>query len=235
MTNKEMEAMLRRAGEDLPGPAKAAPPMPPSPARRFRASRLVLVTAVVLMLTITVCAATLEVPIPDASEYGQWVWYFGNPEKYGLELERSYGAYALDWESEMWVVPKGATYVEAMFNATYRVLNFSYSNYPNGEIAEDRGDIDICAGKIDHPYWRAYFSMDTKDVPDNLHDMSVHTYAGYTLYFGEFRRDRSDDSMLCIKWVDYDEGFIYSLSFHGAMADRDAALEFTKQLIDANR
>lgn len=232
MTNKEMEAMLRRAGESLPGPAKAAPRMPPVRAPRRRLARTAALIAAVLLLTVTVCAATLEVPIPDAASYSQWTGSPRDPADYGLTLERTYGEYELTDDCEMWIIPKGATYLEALNDATYRALSRSYRNY-DGEQPVGWGKIGIGAGSTGHPYWRAYYSMDENDVPTDLHDMTTLTYRDYTLFCGEYRSEYS--TWLYVRWVDYDEGFIYSLSFHGAMADRDAALEFTKQLIDANR
>lgn len=234
MTNEEMEAILRRAGEDLPGPAKAAPHSPPVRAPRRRLVRTAALIAAVVLLTVTVFAATVEVPIPDASQYYQWVWHFGNQEKYDLELEPSYGAYVLQSEIETWVVPRGTTFLEAMFNATYRTLHADYRYPEDGSAAPGWGLIRVCAGKIDHPYWRAYFSFDLEDVPDALQDMTVQEYGGYTLYCGN-HLSRSGSSTLYLKWVDYDRGFLYSISFHGAAEDRDLALEFAKHLIDTNR
>lgn len=231
MTNEEMEVLLRQAGDKLPGPAKNAPARP---AHRLRGFRLAVVTAVVLALTITVCAATVEVPIPDASQYFQWVWHYGNHEKYDLELEPSWGDYVLYSEVETWVVPKGTTFLEAMFNATYRTLHADYRYPEDGTAAPGWGSIRVSAGKTDHPYWRAYYSFDLEDVPDSLQDMTIHEYGGYTLYCGD-HLSRSGSSTLYLKWVDYDRGFLYSIAFSGAAEDRDLAMEFAKQLIDANR
>ena len=230
MTNNDMEHLLLRAGDKLPGPMKAAPSRP---AARHRGFRLAVATAVVLALTITVCAATLEVPIPDAADYSQWTGLSCDPADYGLTLPDSYGEYVLTDDREMWIVPKGATYLEALNEATYRAMSRDYTNCPSGELSDDWGEIGIGAGKTGHPYWRAYYSMDENDTPTNLADMTVHTYRDYTLYCGEYRTEYS--TWLYVKWVDYAEGFIYCLDFHGTMNDRDAALDFTKQLIDANR
>lgn len=233
MTNEEMEVLLCRAGEGLPAPTKCAPRVESAVCRPMRLRRIALLVTVLILCSVTVGAATLEVPIPDSSEYGQFVWYLGNPEKYGLKLENAYGEYILCDQMEMWVVPHGATYLEAMFDATYRALNFDYYKDQNKEASEDLGSIGISAGKIDHPYWRAYYSMNEQDVPDNLHDMTVHTYGDHTLYCGEYRSEDYKVAFLYIKWVDYDRGYVYCLDFHGVAQDREAALEFAKMLIDS--
>lgn len=234
MTNEELEVLLRRAGDKLPGPAKAAPQTPPVRAPRRRLVRTTALIAAVLLLSVTVFAATVEVPIPDASQYSQWVWHFGNHEKYDLELESAWEDYVLYSEVETWVVPKGTTFLEAMFNATYRTMHADYRYPADGTATPGWGLIRISAGKIDHPYWRAYYSFDPEDVPDNLQDMTVHEYGGYTLYCGD-RLSKSGSSTLNLKWVDYDRGFIYSISFSGAAEDRDLALDFAKHLIDTSR
>lgn len=225
MTDREMEEKLLRAAERLPGPKKYAP-QPPVRASRRRLIRAAALIAAVLMLTVTVCAAALEVPIPDASDYSQWTGSACDPERYGLVLPESYGEYVLTDDHEMWIIPRGATYLQALNNATYRVLSRTYRS--------DRGRIGIGAGSTAHPYWRAYYAMDENDMPVGLHDLTTHDYRGCTLFCGEHRSD-SGSSWLYVRWVDYAEGFVYSLSFHGAMADRDTALAFAKQLIDDNR
>lgn len=231
MTNEEMEAKLLRAAEKLPGPMRAAP-RPPVRAPRRRLVRTAALIAAVLLLTVTVCAATVEVPIPDAADYSQWTGTACDPADYGLTLEDAYGDYILTDDREMWIIPKGATYLEALNNATYRAMDRDYRNH-NGEQREGWGEISIGAGSTAHPYWRAYYSMDENDIPIDLHDLTTHIYRDYTLYCGEFRTEHS--SWLYIRWMDYNEGFVYSLSFHGAMNDRALALDFAKQLIDANR
>lgn len=232
MTNEEMEILLRQAGHQLPGPAKAAPLLPRRKTPRLRPSRLAAVLVVVLLLSITAFAATAEVPIPDASEYGQWTGFPCSPDKYGLKLEDRYGDYVLSEAYEMWIVPRSATYLQALSDATYRAGNFDYCNYTNGEHTEGWGEIGISAGRTDHPYWRAYYSLDGNDVPVNLHDMTIHTHRNYTLYCGEYRSEYQDVAWIYVKWVDYEGGYVYSLTFDGAMEDKDTALEFTKQLID---
>lgn len=233
MTNEEMELKLLRAAEKLPAPMRSAP-RPPVRAPRRRLVRTAALIAAVLLLTVTVCAATVEVPIPDTSQYCQWVWHYADPEKYDLELEPDWEDYVLYSEIETWVVPRGTTFLEAMFNATYRTLHADYRYPEDGTAAPGCGSIRVSAGKTDHPYWRAYFSFDLEDVPDSLQDMAVHEYGGYTLYCGD-HLSRFGSSTLYLKWVDYERGFIYSIAFSGAAEDRDLALDFAKQLIDDNR
>lgn len=235
MINEEMEILLRRAGEGLPKPAKCAPRVENAVRRPVRMRRIAAFVAVLILCSVTVGAATLEVPIPDSSGYSQWTGFPGNPGKYGLKLENAYGEYVLSDQNEMWVIPQGATYLEALFDATYRAISVDYCNDSNGGRTEEWGKIRISAGGTDNPYWRAYFSMDELDIPTSLHDMTVHIYRDYTLYCGEYRSQHDESTWLYIKWVDYDRGYVYSISFYGAMEDREAALEFAKMLIDGMR
>lgn len=233
MTNKEMEVILRRAGDRLPCPAKSTAPALPE--RAVPRRRLAVALAVVLMAVLcsaTVYAATTEI----SGVMPMWRGLPTSPEKYGLTLEYDYGDLEQTSLDEMWVVPPGTTYLEAMSSAAYRWISIDYRNDDNGaEQPEDRAWFSIGAGPIDHPYWRTCFSMDEQDVPDTLHDMTAQNYRGYTLYCGTYVSEDTGSTWVSVKWIDYAEGFVYSFSFHGAMENKETALEFTKKIIDGMR
>ena len=224
MTNEEMEALLRRTGERMPSPSRSAPRMQRR-RPRLHLGKIAAALAMVLLCSVTVYAATTEVPVPQSSEVGQWTGLPCSPGKYGLKLEATYGELTMTSQQEMWCVPHRTTYLEALFDAAYRAGNFTYRG--------SDGWVSITAGKTDHPYWRTYFSMDESGIPTNLHELTAETYGDCTLYSGRCSSGDGSPSWTAVTWVDAQRGYAYSISFHGVLEAPSAALEFAKQIIDA--
>lgn len=233
MTHQEVERRLRLAADALPEPQSIHAPTWSKPSKGRRYGRIWLLAAVLLVLSgLATAAAVTEVP----ETMPMWVGFSDFPGRYGVHLAERYGDLIRVGDRTYCNVPEGTTVWSAMVDPQYRWFGVDYQNYSKGETRpDDYAEFSLRAGPMDDPYWRTCFSMDLADRPIGLRNMLEVVHGPYTLYCGEYPAEQDGGGWLYVKWVDYEEGFVYSICFDGALNDRETALALTLELLEDMR
>lgn len=224
--------------------------------RRIRTTAVFAVCALLLLGAVAM-AATTEVNYSAWASSSESFWDAERiADKLGLALPETLDDSPFCGITTMYVVPEGATYLDAITAPHYRWYDVDYGveeivHKDNSITTEVYDDYSIAFGSTDGNLWGYVFSLDESGtwVPDNLLPGSYRTeeYNGIILQIGTWvQYDPENEGEIFayhhkVIWVDANNHAVFSLhkSFYAEenAADRlpSEMIEFAKSIIDLNK